>query len=54
MTFEDILSTISTSNGGFAEQLDTSAYLLITLFFFIFLQIRIVGNISRKLRLFLR
>lgn len=54
MTFEDILSAINTSNEGFAEQLDTSAYLLITLFFFIFLQIRIDGNISRKLRLFLR
>ena len=53
MTFEDILSTISTSNEGFAEQLDTLPpdY---PFFFFIFLQIRIVGNISRKLRLFLR
>lgn len=36
MTFEDILSAINTSNEGFAEQLDTSAYLLITLFSFFY------------------
>ena len=36
MTFEDILSAINTSNKGFAEQLETSAYLLITLFFSFF------------------
>lgn len=42
MTFEDILSTISTSYGGFAEQLDTSAYLLITLFFSFFYKLELM------------
>lgn len=42
MTFEDILSAINTSNEGFAEQLDTSAYLLITLFFSFFYKLELM------------